>query len=96
MKVGFIGGAVLLVLTLVFSYIAIKNNKMARQIAIQSFGLQPKNNPTLIATSKDTTIKKQDDNTTNALPTQKHITKSSQWVQFNNKFKNFNQKFKNF
>lgn len=37
MKVGFIGGGILLILTLVFSVIAIQNNKLARTIVISEF-----------------------------------------------------------
>ncbi len=39
MKVGIFGSAILLILTLIFSYIAIQNNKLARQVAIKEFNL---------------------------------------------------------
>ncbi len=39
MRVGLFGSAILLILTLIFSYIAIQNNKLARQIAIKEFAL---------------------------------------------------------
>ena len=39
MKVGFFGGLLLLGLTIVFSMIAIENNKIAREITIRNFGL---------------------------------------------------------
>jgi len=40
MKFGFFGGLILLVLTIVFSIIAIKNNQIARKITTQEFGLE--------------------------------------------------------
>ena len=39
MKVGFFGGLLLLGLTIIFSLIAIENNKIAREITIRNFGL---------------------------------------------------------
>lgn len=39
MKVGFFGGLLLLGLTIVFSMIAIQNNKIAREITIRNFDL---------------------------------------------------------
>jgi len=39
MKVGFFGGLLLLGLTIIFSMIAIQNNKIAREITIRNFGL---------------------------------------------------------
>ena len=43
MKVGFIGGMILLILTLIFSVIAIKNNQIAREVTLRSFGLKEVN-----------------------------------------------------
>jgi len=40
MKFGFFGGLILLILTIVFSIIAIKNNQIARKITTQEFGLE--------------------------------------------------------
>jgi len=39
MKVGIFGSAILLILTLIFSYIAIQNNKIARAIVVKEFEL---------------------------------------------------------
>jgi len=39
MRVGLFGSAILLILTLIFSYIAIQNNKLAREVTIKEFGL---------------------------------------------------------
>ena len=43
MKVGFIGGMILLILTLIFSVIAIKNNQIAREVTLRNFGLKETN-----------------------------------------------------
>ena len=43
MRVGLFGSIILLVLTLIFSFIAIQNNKLARQVAIKEFGLDKNN-----------------------------------------------------
>jgi len=43
MRVGLFGSAILLILTLIFSYIAIQNNKLAREIAIKEFELDKNN-----------------------------------------------------
>ena len=39
MRVGLFGSMILLILTIIFSYIAIQNNKLARQVAIKEFNL---------------------------------------------------------
>jgi len=39
MRVGLFGSGILLILTLIFSYIAIQNNKLARQVTIKEFKL---------------------------------------------------------
>jgi hypothetical protein len=39
MRLGWFGSGILLILTLIFSYIAIQNNKLARQVVIKQFGL---------------------------------------------------------
>jgi hypothetical protein len=47
MRVGFFGGIILLMLTIVFSVIAVENNKIAKTIVIKEFGLE--NNETNIS-----------------------------------------------
>ena len=39
MKVGIFGSAILLILTLIFSYIAIQNNKIAKAVVVKEFAL---------------------------------------------------------
>jgi len=39
MKVGIFGSVILLILTLIFSYIAIQNNKIAKAVVVKEFAL---------------------------------------------------------
>ena len=39
MKVGIFGSAILLILTFIFSYIAIQNNKIAKAVVVKEFAL---------------------------------------------------------
>jgi hypothetical protein len=86
MKVGFFGGLILLGLTIVFSMIAIQNNKIAREITIKNFGL-----------NQQARVKKEDINDTNK--TQASVTLKLQVQQksdFDREFEEFDKKFENF
>ena len=85
MKVGFFGGMILLGLTIVFSMIAIQNNKLAREITVKSFGL-------------DKVKHKRDTNETNqSKQKQKVIIKvKMQKSNFDKEFEEFDKKFDNF
>ena len=81
MRVGLFGSAILLILTLIFSYIAIQNNKLAREVTIKQFELD-KN----ISFSS----KKENNQTQN-------ITQTNTFEkQFSNKLKEFDKKFNSF
>ena len=82
MRVGLFGSIILLVLTLIFSFIAIQNNKLARQVAIKKFGLD-KN-----ISQKQ---KKADNNQIKNNQVEDNFNK-----QFSNKFKEFDKKFNSF
>lgn len=104
MKFGFFGGAILLILTLIFSYIAIQNNKMAREITVNAFELkQPQGEATIqnIDQKGGSTLKIQDVNQTvdknNTAATEPQFVKvESKWDKFDEKFKDFDKKFENF
>ena len=88
MKVGFFGGLILLGLTIVFSMIAIQNNKIAREITIKNFGL-----------NQQARVKKEDINDTNKTKTQASVTLKLQVQQksdFDREFEEFDKKFENF
>ena len=103
MKVGIFGGIILLILTLVFSFMAIQNNKIARQITINSFNL---NKQTLAQTelpaeedmNASVSKKFEDRNSSKELkkPTVTAVPKQNNWQNFDEKFKGFDNKFKNF
>jgi len=80
MRVGLFGSIILLVLTLIFSFIAIQNNKLARQVAIKEFGLD-----------KNISQKKADNNQTKNNQVEDNFNK-----QFSKKFKEFDKKFNSF
>ena len=83
MRVGLFGGAILLILTLIFSYIAIQNNKLARQVAIKEFGLDKNNSSSM---SKK-------NNQTNS----KNIVQTDNFdKQFSKKLQKFDKKFNSF
>ena len=96
MKVGFLGGVILLILTLIFSYIAIQNNKLAREITINSFGMQPAEQ------KQEIKLIQGENNDTNASDLNGSIVETkaaqtnSKWDKFDEKFKNFDEKFKDF
>ena len=82
MKVGFFGGMILLGLTIVFSMIAIQNNKLVREITVKSFGLDKAKH------KRDTNQSKQK---------QKVIIKvKMQKSNFDKEFEEFDKKFDNF
>ena len=84
MRVGLFGSAILLILTLIFSYIAIQNNKLAREVAIKEFGLDKNNSSSISSVSKE-------NNQT------KNITQTNTFEkQFSNKLKEFDKKFNSF
>jgi len=84
MRVGLFGSAILLILTLIFSYIAIQNNKLARQVAIKEFGLDKNNS---LASNKE-------NNQTNS----KNIVHNTDNFdkQFSKKLQEFDKKFNSF
>ena len=83
MRVGLFGSAILLMLTIIFSYIAIQNNKLARQVAIKQFGLD-KNNSSFIS--------KENNQTQNITQTETDNFDK----QFSDKLKEFDKKFNSF
>ena len=84
MRVGLFGSAILLILTLIFSYIAIQNNKLARQVAIKEFRLDKNNSSSISSVSKE-------NNQT------QNITQTNTFEkQFSNKLKEFDKKFNSF
>lgn len=83
MKVGFFGGMILLGLTIVFSMIAIQNNKLAREITVKSFGLNK------VKHKKDT-------NETNQSKQKVIIKVKVQKSDFDKEFEEFDKKFDNF
>ena len=87
MRVGLFGSIILLVLTLIFSFIAIQNNKFARQVAIKEFGLDKNNS---LASKKE-------DNQTNSKNIVQNVQNTDNFnKQFSNKFKEFDKKFNSF
>ena len=84
MRVGLFGSIILLILTLIFSFIAIQNNKLARAVAIKEFGLE-----------KNTSSK--EDNQTNSKNIVQNVQNTDNFnKQFSNKFKEFDKKFNSF
>ncbi len=83
MKVGFFGGMILLGLTIVFSMIAIQNNKLAREITVKSFGLNKVKH-------------KRDTNETNQSKQKVIIKVKVQKSDFDKEFEEFDKKFDNF
>jgi len=84
MRVGLFGSAILLILTLIFSYIAIQNNKLAREVAIKQFELDK---------NTSSSILKESNQTKNI----KNITETDNFEkQFSNKLKEFDKKFNSF
>jgi len=83
MKVGFFGGIILLGLTIIFSMIAIQNNKLAREITIKNFGL-------------DKAKHKRDINETNQSKQKQKIIIKVQKSNFDKEFEEFDKKFDNF
>ena len=84
MRVGLFGGAILLILTLIFSYIAIQNNKLARQVAIKEFGLDKNNS---LASKKENN----QTNSKNAVQNADNFNK-----QFSKKLQEFDKEFNSF
>lgn len=82
MRVGLFGSAILLVLTLIFSYIAIQNNKLSREVAIKQFGLDKNNS---------SSISKENNRTKNIAQQTDAFEK-----QFSNELKEFDKKFNSF
>jgi len=82
MRVGLFGGAILLILTLIFSYIAIQNNKLARQVAIKEFGLDK---------NASSSISKENNQTKNTTQQIDSFDK-----QFSKKLQEFDKKFNSF
>jgi len=82
MRVGLFGSAILLVLTLIFSYIAIQNNKLSREVAIKQFGLDKNNS---------SSISKENNQTKNIAQQTDTFEK-----QFSNELKEFDKKFNSF
>ena len=79
---------------LVFSFIAIQNNKLARQITIDSFGIE-KN----VENKKKDHLAPDINNSKTINVVDKNKTKNkvvNKWNNFDDKFKNFDDKFKNF
>jgi len=102
MKVGFFGGLLLLGLTIIFSMIAIQNNKIAREVAVKSFNLdQAKESKQEVAkeskdenaTLKDLVTKK--DKVANKANPSKQEDKGFM-DDFDKKFSNFDKQFNNF
>ena len=81
MRVGIFSGIVLLILTLIFSYIAIQNNKLARQVAIKEFELDKNNS---------SSISRENNQTQNIIQTDNFDKK------FSDKLKEFDKKFNSF
>lgn len=107
MKFGFFGGAILLILTLIFSYIAIQNNKMAREITINAFDLKQPQQVTVQNTnqkgedpakSQDVNIQGDKNNTETTEPqvSKAEVKAQSKWDKFDEKFKDFDKKFEKF
>lgn len=101
MKFGFFGGAILLVLTLIFSYIAIQNNKISREITINAFDL--KQLPVAVASDELKKEEKKSDQESIEKPLEAtsqlqkvDVKTESKWDKFNEKFKDFDKKFENF
>lgn len=103
MKFGFFGGGILLMLTLIFSYIAIQNNKIAREITMKSFNLDSNKSAapaTVPAQQKDevpATVPKADTNISTPPAQAEHSEpKDDKWQKFDDKFKDFDKKFEKF
>jgi len=94
MKVGFFGGLLLLGLTIIFSMIAIQNNKIAREVAVKSFELnQAKESKDKNTTLKDLAIKENKV----ANKTNPSIKQDKGFMDdFDKKFSNFDKQFNNF
>jgi len=103
MKFGFIGGGILLILTLVFSYIAIQNNKIAKEITVKSFKLDREpvvavsnsNADTNVTDSNTTEAEKESNNKVNVV-VKVEAQESNRWKEFDSKFEDFNKKFDDF
>jgi len=106
MKFGIIGGLILLILTIVFSTIAIDNNKIAKEIVTTNFKLNKaeKEVDAKKATMPKIHEQKEELKTimpeeTNSTTSDKEIIKNqekSKWQEFDKKFENFDEKFKDF
>jgi len=103
MKVGIFGGIILLILTVVFSFMAIQNNKIARQITVNSFNLNKQNlTHTKSPAKKDintSKISKKVEDRNSSREVKKPavtVSKKNNWQNFDEKFKDFDDKFKDF
>jgi len=102
MKVGIFGGIILLILTIVFSFMAIQNNKIARQITVNSFNLNKqklteKKSPAEDINTSKISKKFEDRNSSNeAKKPVTAVSKQNNWQNFDEKFKGFDEKFKDF
>ena len=98
MKVGFFGGLLLLGLTIIFSMIAIQNNKIAREVAVKSFNLSQKESKDVAKESKDknTTTLKNVANKANQVSIEQNQNNKGFMDDFDKKFSNFDKQFENF
>jgi hypothetical protein len=99
MKVGIFGGIILLILTIVFSFMAIQNNKIARQITVDNFHLtknkKPENHIIVDNNNSYLISEKSKDNNVSEIKRTTSV-KQNNWKTFDEKFKDFDSKFKDF
>jgi len=86
-------------LTLVFSYIAIQNNKIAREITINAFELKP--HKEAVAQKEEVVVKEDVNNSKIETEAKKEVIWKvveieSKWDKFDKKFVDFDKKFENF
>lgn len=106
MKFGIIGGLILLILTIVFSTIAIDNNKIAKEIVTTNFKLNKAEKEVDAKKEIVPKILEQKENLNTIMPEETNSTTSdkeiiknqekSKWQEFDKKFENFDEKFKDF
>jgi len=106
MKFGIIGGFILLILTIIFSTMAVENNKIAKEIVTTSFKLnEPKKEETISKRQEEINVCKVSDKflSCNKEANSKALVKETiknqektKWQEFDVKFDDFDKKFKDF
>ncbi|QOG13037.1 hypothetical protein [Arcobacter sp. FWKO B] len=95
MKFGFFGGAILLILTLVFAKLAMDTDRMTKEIVADAFQLEEKQIQKEAKTNQNVEQPVQAHQNVEVVQ-QVQVQKDDKWSDFDSKFDKFEEKFKNF